>query len=272
MATAGADALRVPSGLAALGKRHGSRFASLLSFVAFIAVWQGVVVFFNINPILLPSPGSVVTQFIEIWRLDLLWPAILESLSALAIGLAAALLFGVIVGLVIGEFSWFDLLSSPYVWGLFATPRIALLPLFVLWLGFGSSIKTLLVFLGAVLPMILSTKEGVQTVDASLIQAARSFGAGRMDLFKKVVVPFTLPFIANGIRNGISRGFVGLLIVEMRLGSGGIGTEVMRSMRTFNSARMVAFVAVLVVTALVLITLSRRFEARISRWREEVYV
>jgi ABC-type nitrate/sulfonate/bicarbonate transport system permease component len=147
-----------------------------------------------------------------------------------------------------------------------------LLPLFVLWLGFGSSIKTLLVFLGAVIPIVLSTKEGVQTVDGSLIQAARSFGANRLDLFRQVVVPFTLPFIANGIRNGISRGFVGLLIAEMRLGSGGIGTEVMRSMGSLQTPRMFAFVAVLVVTALTLISLSRYLEARMSRWREEVYV
>ena len=273
MATARAEAPALPAGRALRrGRSGGGPLTGLLSFAAFVALWHFGVVVTDANPILLPSPGSVVTQFVEIWRLDLLWPAVQESLGALAIGLAAALLFGVIAGLAIGALPWLDLLSGPYVWGMFATPRIALLPLFVLWLGFGSSIKTLLVFLGAVLPIVLSTKEGVQTVDGSLIQAARSFGASRLDLFRQVVVPFTLPFIANGIRNGISRGFVGLLIVEMRLGSGGIGTEVIRSMRSFNTPRMFAYVAVLVVTALTLITLSRYLEARISRWREEVYV
>jgi ABC-type nitrate/sulfonate/bicarbonate transport system permease component len=266
---------RAPTGLPlglATARRLGGRFAEALSFVGFVALWQMTVASTDINPILLPSPGSVVDQFIEAWQLNLLLPAVGESLSALAVGLAVALVVGVILGLAIGAFRWLDLVSSPYLYGMFATPTIALMPLFVLWLGFGSSIKTLLVVLGAVVPLTLSVKEGVQTVDESLMQAARSFGASRLDLFRKVVVPFTLPFIANGIRNGISRGFVGLLIVEMRVGSGGIGTQVMRSMRTFNTARMFAYVAVLVITALTLIMLSRLLEARISRWREEVYV
>jgi ABC-type nitrate/sulfonate/bicarbonate transport system permease component len=177
-----------------------------------------------------------------------------------------------VVGLIIGASSWLNLLTGPYLWAFFATPRIALAPLIVLWLGFGASSKTLLVFLSAVLPVILSCKEGVQTVDEYLVRAARSFGAGRLDLFRHVVIPFTLPFIANGIRNGIARGFVGLLIIEMTVGSGGIGTQVIRAMRDFNTARMFAFVAVLVVTSLTLITLSRKLETRASRWREEVYV
>jgi hypothetical protein len=83
--------------------------------------------------------------------------------------------------------------------------------------------------------------------------------------------PAALEF-ANGIRNAIARGFVGLLIIEMTVGSGGIGTQVIRSMRQFNTARMFAFVAVLVVTALTLITLSRKLEAKVSAWREQVYV
>jgi ABC-type nitrate/sulfonate/bicarbonate transport system permease component len=128
------------------------------------------------------------------------------------------------------------------------------------------------VFISTLLPVIISSKEGIQTVDENLVRAARSFGANRLDLFRRVVIPYTLPFIANGVRNGIARGFVGLLIIEMTVGSGGIGTQVMRSMRQFDTARMFAFIAVLVVTALVLITLSRKLEAYVSRWREEVYV
>jgi ABC-type nitrate/sulfonate/bicarbonate transport system permease component len=271
MATARAETA-APSGILGLKGRLDGRLTGVLSFVGFVALWQTVVFVTGISPILLPSPGSVVDQFVEVWQLDLLLPAIGESLSALAVGLGVALVFGVVLGLAVGAFRWLDVLASPYLYGLFATPTIALMPLFVLWLGFGSSIKTLLVVIGALVPLTLSVKEGVQTVDESLLQAARSFGAGRLDLFRKVVVPFTLPFIANGIRNGISRGFVGLLIVEMRLGSGGIGTQVMRSIRQFNTARMFAYVAVLVITALTLIMLSRKLEARISRWREKVYV
>jgi ABC-type nitrate/sulfonate/bicarbonate transport system permease component len=261
-----------PSGASRLRRTLSGRMAGLLSFLGFVALWQLIVLATGINPILLPSPGAVVDQFAATIRDGLLWPAVADSLWALTIGLVLALVAGVLLGLLIGASSWLDLLTGPYLYGWFATPRIALAPLIVLWFGFGLSAKVLLVFISALLPVILSCKDGVQTVDESLLRAARAFGARRLDIFQHVVVPFTLPFIANGIRNGIARGFVGLLIIEMTVGSGGIGTQVIRAMRTFNTARMFAFVFVLVVTALALITLSRKLEARVSRWREEVYV
>jgi ABC-type nitrate/sulfonate/bicarbonate transport system permease component len=261
-----------PSGVSRLRGTMSGRMAGVLSLLGFLALWQLIVLVTGINPILLPSPGSVVAQFAESIQDGLLLPAVADSLRALTIGLVLALVLGVVVGLLIGGSSWLDLLTGPYLYGWFATPRIALAPLIILWLGFGLSAKVLLVFISALLPVILSCKDGVQTVDESLIRAARAFGASRLDIFRQVVVPFTLPFIANGIRNGIARGFVGLLIIEMTVGSGGIGTQVIRAMRSFNTARMFAFVFVLVVTALTLITLSRKLEARVSRWREEVYV
>jgi len=244
----------------------------LLSFIAFLIIWQAIILVTGIQETLLPSPGSVANAFADVWGEGILWPAVVDSLQPLFLGLLAALVLGVVLGLLIGSSGWLDLVAAPYLWGFFATPRIATAPVFILWLGLGFETKVTLVFISALLPVILSCKEGVQTVDESLVRAARSFGAGRLDLFRHVVVPYTLPFIANGIRNGIARGFVGLLIIEMTVGRGGIGQQVIRSMGNFDTARMFAFTAVLMVTALVLITLSRRLEAYASRWREEVYL
>lgn len=250
----------------------GPRTTGLLSFLAFLILWQAIILVTGIHATLLPSPGSVASSFGQIWSEGILWPAVVDSLQPLFLGLLAGLVVGVILGLLIGSSRWLELVAAPYLWGFFATPRIATAPVIILWLGLGFETKTTLVFISALLPVILSCKEGVQTVDESLIQAARSFGAGRVALFRHVVVPYTLPFIANGIRNGIARGFVGLLIIEMTVGRGGIGQQVIRSMGNFDTARMFAFTAVLVLTALVLITLSRKLEAYASRWREEVYV
>jgi NitT/TauT family transport system permease protein len=91
-------------------------------------------------------------------------------------------------------------------------------------------------------------------------------------MFAKVIAPNTLPFIASGVRNGISRGFVGLLVIELTTGSGGIGGEVMQSMRNFNTGRMFAFAFLLIFVALLLVGLSRKLESYASRWREEVVV
>jgi ABC-type nitrate/sulfonate/bicarbonate transport system permease component len=271
MATARAGAA-VPIGVAAPLRKLGGRFTGLISFICFIALWQLIVWITDINPILLPAPGSVVSEFVTVWQDGLLLPAVESSLKALAVGLVLALVVGIVAGLAIGASRWLDLLTGPYLWGMFATPRIAFAPLVVLWFGFGMQSKVLLVFMSALLPLTLSCKEGVQTVDESLVRAARAFGARKLDMFRHVVIPYTLPFIANGVRNAIARGFVGLLIIEMTVGSGGLGTQVIRAMRTFNTARMFAFVAILVVTALTLIMLSRKVEAKVSAWREQVYV
>lgn len=247
-----------------------ARLPGVLSVVGFVAFWQLLIEIFDPNPILFPPPAAVAEAFVEALRDGTMWPAVADSMSAMAIGLAWALAFGIPLGLIIGMSPTADLITSPYLWGFFAMPRIALAPLMILWLGFGMETKVWLVFLSAVIPLMLSCKDGVQTVDTSMIAVARSFGAGRVALFGKVIAPSTLPFIASGIRNGISRGFVGLLVIELTVGSGGIGTQVMRSMRQFDTARMFAFALVLVVIALTLISLSRRLENLASRWREEV--
>jgi len=264
---------RRPNGAeAALRRLFRNRLSGILSLIALIAIWQAIVTVVQPNPLLFPGPGAVAREFVIAWQDGLLWPAVTSSMYAIAVGLALALVAGIPVGLGIGMSPTADLITSPYLWGFFSMPRIALAPLMVLWFGYGDTTKIWLVFLSAVIPLILSCKEGVQTVDDGLIRAARSFGAGRMAMFSKVIAPSTLPSIASGIRLGISRGFVGLLVIELTVGSGGIGTQVMRSMRSFNTARMFAFALVLVLIALTLITLSRRLEVFASRWREEVSV
>lgn len=242
----------------------------LISFAGFVLVWQSVIWIFDPNPILFPGPVDVWQAFIDTWAAGDLWPPVIDSMRAMFVGLVISLVVGIPLGLAIGMSPTADLITSPYLWGFFAMPRIALAPLLILFLGFGFEVKVWLVVLSAVIPIILSCKDGVQTTDESLVRAARSFGAGRLDMFGKVIAPNTLPFIASGVRNGISRGFVGLLVIELTTGSGGIGTEVMQSMRNFDTARMFAFTGVLIAIALILVSLSRRLEAYASRWREEV--
>jgi len=246
------------------------RGPGILAFIAFIALWQLAILVFDPNPILFPGPGEVTSKWLDAAADGSMWKATADSAYAMIIGLVISLVLGVPLGLWIGMSPTADLITSPYLWGFFAMPRIALAPLMILWLGFTTDVKIWLVVLSAIIPIILSCKDGVQTADESMLRAARSFGANKLQLFGKVIAPGTLPFIASGIRNGISRGFVGLLVIELMVGTGGIGTEVIRSARDLDTARMFAFTATLIVLALVLVSLSRRLESYASRWREEV--
>jgi NitT/TauT family transport system permease protein len=246
------------------------RGPGVLAFIVFIALWQALVWIFDANPLLFPGPGAVAEKWAEAAADGSMLEATADSAYAMAVGMVISLVVGVPVGLWIGMSPTADLITSPYLWGFFAMPRIALAPLMILWLGFTTDVKIWLVVLSAVIPIILSCKDGVQTTDESLLRAARSFGASKFQLFAKVIGPSTLPFIASGIRNGISRGFVGLLIIELTVGTGGIGTEVIRSSRDLDTPRMFAFTATLIAGALLLVSLSRQLENYASRWREEV--
>lgn len=241
----------------------------LVSLGIFIGVWQLLIVVFDPNPMVFPAPAAVASSFGAAVVDGSVLEAIRASVWPLTAGMLLALL-AIPVGLAIGLSPVADLVTSPYLWGFFALPNIAFAPLLILWFGFGTPTWIWMVFLSAAVPLCLSCKDGVQTVDQSLVTAARSFGGGRFSVFGKVVGPCAMPFIASGVRNAISRGFVGLLSVEMLVGSGGIGGEVIQSMRTYDTARMFAFVALLIAIALVLVSGTRRLEVWASRWRDEV--
>lgn len=247
-----------------------ARLPGFAALAGLIVAWQLLVTIGDIEPLLLPGPAAVAKEAVATWQIGLLQTAFVDTMYALVVGLLLGIVAGILLGLIIGTWPKADLAATPYMWGLFSTPDIALVPIVIMWFGFGMTTKVWMVFLAVTIPLALSCKDGVRTVDESLRRAAVAFCASRRDLFTKVIMPGTLPSIATGIRNGMSRGFVGVLVVEMTVGSSGLGREVMYAMRQFNTARMFVFIFVLVVLAIVLITLSKRLEAYVSRWREEV--
>ena len=248
------------------------RYAGIGSVMVFLAAWELVVRTLRINELLLPPPSRIAMELVEVSRKGFLWGPLGESLEALALGLAAGVVVGVGLGMLIGTSPRLESLAMPYLWALRATPRIALAPLVMIWLGFRLEAKVFLVFLSVSIVVMLIILESVKTVDGSLIRVARSFGASRKDIVTKVITPYILPSIATGIRNGIGFGFVSVLVVEMFSAVGGLGAQVRRARDSYDSPRMFAFVLVLIVVSLVLINLSRRLEAYVSRWREEAYL
>jgi len=253
-------------------KSAAEQVPTLISLVVLLLIWEAAVRYFRIHPLLLPAPSVIGAELIEISNRGLLWGPLADTLLALAVGLAASLLIGVPVGVFIGASRVADLLSTPYMWALRATPRIAIAPLIAIWVGFGFGAKFWMVFLSSAITVMLITQEGVKTVEQGLVQVARSFGASRRDIYLKIVLPYILPFVANAVRNGIGIGIVAVLVVEMFSASGGLGSQVMRASNSYDGPRMYAFILVLMTVSLALIALSRRLENYVSQWREEAYV
>ncbi len=120
------------------------------------------------------------------------------SLTNLGIGLFIACVIGIPAGLLMGGNRIVEKILSPYVWALASVPRIALVPLFILFLGFSVKMQVTIITLSAVFPIIINSWAGVKTTDKSLLAAAKVFGAKRRELYMKVVLPYTLPFIISG--------------------------------------------------------------------------
>jgi len=256
--------------------RYGSWVVTTINITIFFCIWELFARSGAVSPLFLPTasgmfkalwvgltttapPGAVISGSIR--------DHLFYSLTNLGVGLLIAIVIGVPAGLLMGGNRYVERILSPYVWALASLPRIALVPLFILFLGFTVKMQITIIVLSAVFPIIINAWAGVKTTEKSLLAAAKVFGASRRELYTKVVLPYTLPFIISGIQQGIGRGLIGVIIAEIFGGSHGLGYLVNRSADTFNSALMYAVLFLLVVVSLTLIQFTRWLEAYVAPWR-----
>lgn len=259
-----------------LWAHFGSWVVTALNLSIFFIVWELFARSGAVSPLFLPKassmfsalwegltttapPGSVISGSIR--------DHLFYSLTNLMIGLGIACVIGIPAGLLMGGNKYVEKILSPYVWSLASLPRIALVPLFILFLGFTVKMQITIIVLSAVFPIMINAWAGVKTTEKSLISAAKVFGANRRELYMHVVLPYTLPFIIAGIQQGIGRGLIGVIIAEIFGGSKGLGYLITRAGDTFNSSLMYAVLFLLVVVSLSLIQLTRWLEAYVAPWR-----
>jgi taurine transport system permease protein len=180
---------------------------------------------------------------------------------ALAVGISVPL------GLLLGAIKTLDRVVSPYLWVIYTTPLVILMPLVLLWVGINDTARVLLVFISAVPAIVVVVMEGVKTVDNSLLQAARSFGAGKRRLFTHVIFPSTIPFIGTGVKMGVSRGLIGLFVGELFTSATGIGYIIQLASIRFDTARVYAMLVMFVIFSIAMVGLSQYIEGKLSAWR-----
>jgi ABC-type nitrate/sulfonate/bicarbonate transport system permease component len=250
-------------------RRRVSWVVVLLNLTIFFIAWEVFARQEIINPLYLPAPSAIFAELGEMWATGLLQEHLVYSLRNFAIGLLLSALVGIPLGLLMGASRIVDAIFSPYVWAMASLPRVALIPLLILILGFSDTAKITLIFLSAVFPIIVNCMAGVKTVEPSLLRAGRVFGASRPALYAKVVFPYTLPFIISGLNQGMSRGLVGLVIAEIFGGNDGLGFLLSRAGETFNGPRLYGILLVLVIIALTFVQTLRWIEVKIAPWRNQ---
>jgi NitT/TauT family transport system permease protein len=234
-----------------------------------IAIWQAFWSAGKISPLFLSGPSAIAVQFWDTLRHGTLLADMAYSGRNFILGLALAAVAGVVLGVIIGWYRRIRFLFDPFLNALYATPRIAMIPMIIIWFGIGMWSKVFIVFMSAFFPILVNTVGGMRTIDADLLRAARAFCASDWQIFKTVAIPGSVPFILTGLRQGVALGLIGVVVGEMFGGSQGIGFMVMYGGQTFATDTLFVGVILIAFAGIVLTSIAERLERRFSRWRPD---
>ncbi len=239
--------------------------------VVIVLVWQYVQGDLKaVNPLFLPPPSRILDAMGRLVANGALIEAAVASLKNFLAGYLLAAVFGVALGLLIGSWRPGIKLVAPLVWALYAMPLVAVRPMTTIWFGFGDTPIIFLVWLSAMLPIILNTMAGVNTVDPSLKRAAIVFGAGRSALYRKVILPATVPFVLTGLRLAVVTAWIILLVSEIHGGSSGFGALMSVAQSRFRVDQAFAILVVIVIVSVLSVRVLGLLESRVSGWRTTV--
>lgn len=239
----------------------------LASLAIVLGVWQWYGS--SVNPILFAPPTKIAHEFGVLISDGALGKALVQSLTVFGIGLGAAIVLGIPLALVWARYQVVDWAIQGYVNALYATPLVALVPLLILWFGFGVEAKSIIIFSFAVFPILINTYQGARSVDPGLVEVAGSFRCSELQTWRHVILPSSVPFIAAGLNIGVGRALVGMIIAEFYTSASGLGYMVLLASNTFQTAKM--FVPILVVMALgvCLLGATRTLKRKVSPWSEQ---
>lgn len=241
--------------------------AAPLVFAALILLWEAGSRTGIISAVALPAPSQAFAAFLDLVRTGQLWQHLGASLYRLVLGWTLGCAAGLAVGLLIGLFSPMRAALLPLVSALFPIPKIALLPLFIVWFGVGEGSKVATILLGTFFPMVIATCGGIDNVDRSLIRMGQSFGLTRLSIVRKIVIPGALPAILSGTRISASLAIVLLAAAEMIGAEHGVGAYILMAGALYATDKLIAGVAILAVLGLAMGWLIGRAERLLLRWR-----
>ena len=237
------------------------------SILAGLLVWEAVGALELVDPLFLPRLSSVTADLVGLFSTGEIFPHLWMSGQTYVAGLTMAIVVGITLGMLMGRIRIVERILSPWVHAMYAVPRVAFIPIFVVWFGIGMQAKVALVFVMAVFPILLSTQVGAATVDKTLTDMARGFHASGWFRFTTIVIPASVPNVLTGIRLGVANGLIGVVVAEFFGAVAGVGYLLTRATFMFNSVRIFAMVMILAITGVTLTSLTKRLEERVDRWR-----
>jgi ABC-type nitrate/sulfonate/bicarbonate transport system permease component len=236
----------------------------------FFLIWELIARSGWVSALVLPKFSDVVSATYDAFASGEMWPHLRHSVQNFLIGMVIASAIGIPLGLLLGASRTVDTILSPYMWTMASLPRIALVPLLILILGFGNKMQLTIIVLSAVFPIAINCWAGVKTVDPSMLRAGAVFGASTLTQYRTIVLPFTLPFVISGVNQGIARALVGMLVGELLGGGGeGLGRVLALAADRFDIPLLYGVLILLAIVSVSAVQSMRWLERRIAPWREQ---
>lgn len=247
--------------------RNRKPLLGALAVVLFLAAWQAVFLIVPFDPLFFTKPTLVITAIVQMFAEGEVGHNLAVSGEPFLYGFVAASIVGIALGIVMGWRAKVGYALDPIMTLLYASPLIALAPLFVVFFGVGVLSKTLIIFVLAVFPFVFNAYAGVHAVDPLLVNVVRSLGGRERDLYVKVIIPSVLPYLVAAARIAVGRALIGILIGEFFAASEGIGYAIQRFGSLFAMDRMFGSIIIVMVIAVCLTEGIRWAERAAFPWR-----
>jgi NitT/TauT family transport system permease protein len=237
----------------------------LASIVLVIGSWE--MLGRQVDPLFMSYPSAIARAAVVMIQSGELGAALLSSIQTLVIGFTLASVIGLVLGLLTGRYKLVDAATDWLVNALYSTPLVAILPLVILWFGLGDTAKLFIVTLLAVFPVLINTAAGVRNVPTQLVDVGTAFAANERQIFMKIILPATMPYMMTGLRLGIGRAIIGMVVAEFFTAITGLGALIVKYGNQYDTASMFVPILMLMMLGIALTMLVRKAEDYFAPWR-----
>ena len=221
----------------------------------------------GMSPLFMASPSAIFRAAWQITASGELPNAFVASMGPFALGLAISIIGGIAIGILLAQFWFLEYTLDPFVNALYAIPRVALVPLIILWAGLETTGKVTIVVSIAIFPVIINTYAGIKDVRGSLLEIGRAYGATERQMFTKIILPATVPYIMAGIRLAVGLAIIGMIVAEFFTAITGLGGLIVNYANSFATAKLFVPIIIIGLLGVGLTELVLYIERRLSSWR-----
>lgn len=242
------------------------RLLSALALVGFFVLWEVICLAFGISDLILPRPSQIATVLVQ--KMPLLWPHTVQTLTTTLLGFALGVAVGILLGVLIGSSKLAYDVAYPLLVGFSSIPKVAVVPIFVVWFGAGTVPAVLTSMVISIFPVVVNVATGLASTEPELEDVLKVLGASKRDVLFNVSLPRALPYLFASLKIAITLAFVGTVLSETVAANKGIGNVMMIASGNFDVPMVFAGLVILAVMGVALYMVSSWVENRMTGWSQ----